>query len=432
MTNDFNPKSTRFKYQVVLKYFLPEDKAPIDISRSMNDFTIHSYYEECVFPVFQIILYLNRATHQRIQLNASRVKFLLEIRKFDAKITNEADVKKEYETSISNEVLIPFDIDRTPLPISTDAAAGNPNFPLQLDCFLERHLLMNKKLINCVAKDVSVKDLILYALNFGKAKNVIFTLPENEETYDQILIPPLNMTNTIEYLQEVYGIFKSGLLVFFDIKYSYILKRDALSPPTIESGAYQDFESIFFELYDLRTLGPDTEGNFEDKAKKCYRIKTSVGQIQLSLADTSSREIGGEDVSFSSRTIAERATKRIKSHHYSIENKGALAIPITNAKSSKEIHQWNNYANEFVEDAYGFELSSSQLQVQIPWRDLDPDLLTPNRRYNLIFHNDEYKDILTGPYRLTSTILKFEVRSDYFYRLQGGSIFKKIGREYFK
>ena len=74
-----------------------------------------------------------------------------------------------------------------------------------------------------------------------------------------------------------------------------------------------------------------------------------------------------------------------------------------------------------------------QLQLKVAWTDIDiVDVLTLNRKYNIRFANNEYKNVYDGVYRLNTTLFSFSKgTNEKYYRIVGISIFDKLHKNFY-
>jgi len=434
MALDF--ESRKYLYNIRLRAIFKDDEFPTRLEADINDLTVYNFYEENVFPIVQIELFIDREMFKKIQLNADTIKFSLSVLKYQSDDTiaeNSLANPTIYQSFIDDKILIPYDIDRTILPLinkseNDQEERNDKQFPLILNCFLEEHVLLNKHLLSYVTHKADIKSTILYALNKCKAKNILFSEPDNNKLYEQILIPPLNLSNTIDYLQEVYGIYSSGLNLFFDMKYNYLINKDYKKNPPIPKGNINEFSKVLLMLMDTTENSLDDYGSFIDTENELYKIKLE-DRSEFATQDTSIREIGGEAIKFLSRTKSNPNVQRIQDLRHNVSNDSTLKV--TNSDIIKENIVWNNYDNPYIESSYKSEMSRRMLKLRVPWEDIDLDLFTLNKRYEITFPSSEMRSVYNGPYQLNSLVYKFNKgNKERDYRCFGVCMFDKLNLEY--
>jgi hypothetical protein len=432
MTANYNGNLNRYKYEIILKCLATKDSDEfIEIQRNLRDFTVFNLYDENVFPIYQFDFVFDKTTLRLIQDNAETIVFILSVKKYEIEPGNDS----VSVTSDSNRYLIrdlvlkPYDIERTVLPITDDVnddrgtTARNKNFRMVIPCLAYDHVQMNKGINSAVFNSAKLKDIILFFLNKYRIRNVLMSPPDNDKILEQILVPPLNMTNAIEFFQEIYGIYESGMRLFFDHNYSYILNKDFIKPvPTPPAGS-KEWDTVFIELTDERLSTQDVYGYYEDWDNEIHRIKL-VDETKIVTRDATTREIGGELIKFMSRTKENRNIQRIHDLNFGPTN---LNPEAQNGDTRKEAIRWNNYSNPYIESQYRSEMSRNMLRLQMPWENIDPEVFMYSRKYRIEFANDSYKDYYSGLYQISSMVYKFnKAQQDKYYSIVGQSSFNKI------
>jgi hypothetical protein len=416
----------KHRFDIGLYAIFKGEKQPIAIHDSINDMTVYNFYEENVFPVVQLELLLDWDMYTRIQMNADTVKLKLELKKTQM-IDGNIEDENFYDSYVPNAILKPFDISRSPVdkPVtSEDAPEASNNFYLKLDCFLEEHLNINKNLTSTVLKGTSIKNAILFFLNQGKVtKPVLMDDPENTQIYEQLLIPPLNVTNGLKYLNEVYGVYGSGMRVFFDMTTYYILSRDFKNHKAKTSVG--EWGTVLIELVDSSDMSVDGSGILRDTKNKTYYMKLA-NSSQYIVADTSLREISGESVKFLSWTTSNINVSRLQ--NTSIGSTAQKEIGVLNATKPKQRIMWNKYSNPLAESEYKANMSRTMSRLRIPFSEIDLSVFTMNKRYEINFTNMQYKH-LAGTYQMSSLIYKFSKGdTGRLYAVHGIADFERLAK----
>lgn len=272
-------------------------------------------YEENVFPIIELELTLTRELYKKIQKYSNVIYFALDIRRYQVKETDEdSSVENMYDYFIQNEVLKPFDIDRNPIFEKSnidkeyDQKENTTNHIMRFSCFMKKHLDFNKELINNIVIENNIKNTMLYVLNSNKANNILMDEPDNTKKYNQIILPGYNLTRSMEYLQEVYGIYENGIILYFDIKNGYILKKNNIIKKV------QAKDDNFFKKTNIHLLEPTKNsskyGMYFNEETNTYIIR-SLNTATFSFSDTSVRELGGEYIKFISSSHDNKYINRI-------------------------------------------------------------------------------------------------------------------------
>jgi hypothetical protein len=102
-------------------------------------------------------------------------------------------------------------------------------FPYQLVGIPESLVQKNKTVVNQIYSNAKIDEVLVNILSTVE-KNKIFMDPsDNVDREENLIIPPMNIIPAIKYIQEVYGIYNSGISIFFDFDATYITKLFANS-----------------------------------------------------------------------------------------------------------------------------------------------------------------------------------------------------------
>ena len=92
--------------------------------------------------------------------------------------------------------------------------------------FNQKMLNASNKIYNEVYTSNTVQQFIGRLLTETKHSNVLMSKCENNEIYKELLIPALPAYKAISYLDQYYGLYKKGALIFYDADTLYILNSD--------------------------------------------------------------------------------------------------------------------------------------------------------------------------------------------------------------
>lgn len=433
-TNIFE-KLENIIYDIDLNGIIPNEDKPFIFKKYIKDIKFLSYYDNCVFPIIEVNLNLPRYYYVKMQEHANEILFLLNIKRY--RVSNMTDKTEGllYDMYIVDELLKPYDIPRTsiaPLSKTSKITNGQPSdesnnevFPMKISCFFKKHLDYNKQPNMGIFTDVKLNDIFMYLLNNNSvSNNVLMQNCDNDNYVEQVILPSLSMTNTFKYLQEVYGCYKYGIRIFFDLKYNYILGKNKMkNVPTPKGIRYDKYNQIFIEF--LSVDQPNT-GSMVDTKNNMLKLVLPDTNSVFVVNDATNREIGGEVVKFMSRTNDNNSIGRSYKIMYGIDDDKVT----TNSELPKELVKWNNYSNIYAESEYKSDLTRSQLKVVVTWTDLDLDLLLPHKNYEINYDIPEYMKY-NGSYKLVSNTFVFSANGqESRFKVIGSSIFEKVNKDF--
>jgi hypothetical protein len=438
----------KYRYEINVQTII-QGKNSMTLDSYLTEMTMYNYYDKHVFPVIQLEFNLTRDIFYQIQQHADTVMFALSIKRFamSARTTNTPENSDSYDYYMQNVIIKPFDINRTPLPqiqpqSTPDPKNPNPTvqnptvFPLKVDCFFYAHLEMNKKLITAVLDNCTPGDAILYALNTMGVNNILIDSPDNTATQEQILLPGFNLTRTIEWIQEVYGVYITGMRIFFDINYTYILNRDEVygGYPAVTASGPDSWEITYIDLIDQSKITPDLYGGYYDYDNSRIYMKL-IDQSSFITNDTSARELNGEYIKVVSRTKGNRNMQMTQDQMDSITNDITKGDPrVKNGYYAKEKLLLNRYGNPYAAHQHrSLTTASGAIKILVPWSDLDMSMFNPNKRYQLSLSNPDYAMMYNGAYHINSNVIKLSKgKQDTLYRAVGQALFDKLQFGYFR
>lgn len=107
---------------------------------------------------------------------------------------------------------------------------------VEFQLITETDYLLRKKQFNFIARDNTVKDVILFLAQSCDVKQVCITEPDNTTVYKNLVIPPQHtFASALEFLQDYYGIYNKGLSYYFTNDVLYVYPAYETKPTTPES-----------------------------------------------------------------------------------------------------------------------------------------------------------------------------------------------------
>jgi hypothetical protein len=76
------------------------------------------------------------------------------------------------------------------------------------------HVAMHRGIINNVFNDITMLDLFKHIVSKYSKKKLLIKTPDHNEEYENILIPPMNVSKAIYYIQRIYGCYNAGVRYF--------------------------------------------------------------------------------------------------------------------------------------------------------------------------------------------------------------------------
>jgi len=418
-------KLNSYKFKPIMKAIIDGIENEIDVSSSIKTIAIQSDYQGRIIPIMKVTFVLDSQTINLFKENEHKLKFKLNINRYEEDDLKDSESYTFYDNYIKDLLLKPFNLNISKIPNSENDTGHEfvSNNELQVTLFSLFHLNYNKKVYNKVFRNCQMKDVLLYFLDQNKdGKKLLLMQPDNGKIYEQIMIPPNSLTDTFYYLNQKYGIFKSGMKMFFDYNKHYMISNDFDKEIAVEPDEY---DTVIFNILNPESMKYNSLkfGIFDDEESKKYEIimKDTIQKINNTDGE---KEIFGEELQFNSIS---------KENHFinnELENKRITRNDReddVNFEKPKEKLLWNNYSNEFLESEYKYKTERRQTQFKIPLAYFRLDLITPNKKYIIKYKDEDNAKKFNGNYHLKQLNYQFVRLNDYeYFDIFGVGLFERV------
>jgi len=289
-----NDTSIVFHYIYEISLYIGTDTKnaikPVKIIRVIEDSDYHNNF----FPILEASIMFKNSDIPKIYNNQTQTFYKIIRRKMKYQINNTKDNNKQLEllsqdTDI-DDLFIPIyeeddfpknlresDFDKEKINSKnqsdyTESAYQTTVSVIRVTLYSQNALISNKDLFNAVFKDADVSTALAFIIDQSSCKKAIVDVPDDTISFDHIILLPYNLRNSIWSLQYRYGIYKDGLVAFFDYDYLYILRKYG------KSHEYESGDKPFTKVY--ITDYPDNTDLIatvvEGKDSISYTLTTSV------------------------------------------------------------------------------------------------------------------------------------------------------------
>lgn len=108
----------------------------------------------------------------------------------------------------------------------------NIKSPLELYCYNEQLVHYMKKRANSIYKDTSIGTVLHDILQQANVYNAEIDPITNPKKYNQVLIPNMNIIQSISFIDYYYGLYKKGGMMYGDLDKLYIANTDVYNGTT--------------------------------------------------------------------------------------------------------------------------------------------------------------------------------------------------------
>lgn len=213
------------------------DNDNLDLSSYVDSVIILKNYESSLKPIYriyfslplQIVKEINKLRNYQYQISIFSQK---QNPKFIDQ-SNQAKVNNEEKTLVYGGKLIPFNVTQEEEHRKSNKTLENiPYINYYIEAFDINHVKSGHPLFSGTFESITFKKLILYILNkfkelnaIDRIKNLIFCEPDISYPIKSITIPPSNLVDTLNFIQNKYGIYDRKLNMFLDEDTLFLYKR---------------------------------------------------------------------------------------------------------------------------------------------------------------------------------------------------------------
>lgn len=391
-------KSTAYNCKVAVLF---SDNTREFIDEYIHIFTIYMPLTTDIFPKIRMKLSIEPTIAIRMQ-NDENFKISLSIKR---RYVEEAE-SYLYDDELDT-ILIPLSRTTTPLDITDSVIINDENSnktkyqyeSFEMILMTEECYNVNKQLTSGVFHNTNVLN-VLGSLTQGIGSNILMEQPDNDKVYEQIPLLPYNAFINIQYLNEVYGIYKTGFKMFYGFNNFFVTSKKFYDPKNGSVNIYVRFPSSKkAEAY--YTIGSYRHGND-------VIINTSIHNIGVSDTSYMNEVIGNNNLYFS--TIDNDLRKVSKESNNTKKNKTKLYV--------------NKFNNKMKEEELT-NINSREI-IQLAFSNIELNVNDCNKKFKFFFDSSYYSDRLNGDYTLGDIAFSFKRGSSSVYSMTGIATFRKL------
>ena len=246
--------------------------------------------------------------------------------------------------------------------------------------------------------EVPVINALAYGISLcvKEPKSVIMQTPDSDKTFNQIICPPYNLKDFCKHLQLNYGLYKTGLIVFQDLKYLHVIPEMSDDYAVAED----EYNSVYIYVYDkqISTNSEELVGSYKDDEGKRYVVMQPAHYNILNMDEFEKETVGNKF-----RILTEDGVN--KSVTYEGDSFGGES-PLTdfetelvggNSLAEDRVRYFHSETNnDMIVSAMTFKIKLGIFQCNTQFRDVDIDIFKYNRVYTIIFNDDSIIDAKYG------------------------------------
>lgn len=207
----------------------------------LNALRIKEAYQENIFPLVSAEYYLTSETRDLIRDNDVEIHVTGYIYENDqtASVNSDAEDEVVYTDKVFDFMIRYYEKDYTFTPVRKDPDQNNgggietamPNVKYEISGIPKELIIKNQDIHNVCLQNVGVTEAVVYLLSRVSGNTPIVIEPlNNSENYESLIIPPLNVSKGLDFIHSQYGVYESGMNLYFGTEGTYLT---SFNPKTI-------------------------------------------------------------------------------------------------------------------------------------------------------------------------------------------------------
>ena len=362
-------------YKPQLSIVLQDDILTLSDSEIVSISFIHNY-DTMTYPIIRIRLYSDISTIQTICDKPDDI----EVRGcLQAMIYRMNDEKKSpVPVSYANEICFNLKgyIENKNIPTSkfdqyefgikkTSDLNTNVKVPIEIYCYDDNLVHLMKQKAQAIYKNMSISSIIEDIFRRSFIYDFDIDPLTNQNKYDQVLIPNLNILETLGFIDKNYGMYRKGGMVYADLDKVHVCNSDVVNGTT----------PIPIYVENSKT-NSDMSGMKEINKK--YQMVTMAGNVSVKTETDIERVLN-------SKHLADINLLTTEAH---IEELTELYNSTSEYAKLKDIDTPNilhKSKNDYVASSYVARLNENITEVDVSGVGFDISRMNVMSRYNLVF-----------------------------------------------
>ena len=374
-------------------------------SRNVFYFSIEKDFFNDFLPILNVKCLVSNSIYKKV--NKCITKFKISIKKFFVPVNSSTTFNKKsanimYKKFIS-DVFINVNnsdssIDNTKdlkdkiSKNTTRTAIEEDNVELDLLLFTEESLNY-RKLNDKIFSNGNMMNVLLALSELTNQGKILMTYPDNKTFYDDTnIIIPNNLTflGCVKYLQNVYGIYNNGYILFRDFDKLFLVDK------SLNCNAYQkgEFKRVYMRFGNLTDDNSNIYGQINNNSNKSYLINC-ISAPAISTNSTSTNELLFDNLHVMNTYSGKSSTESVD------------MMKSTANKTTKVIE--DKYDNKFAINSTIYEINLNNYNISTTFNEVDVDILTPNKEFffDIKINDKDYKKI-SGLVKLSRFMAVFD------------------------
>lgn len=246
-----------------------------------------------------------------------------------------------------------------------------------------------KKILNLSVESSDITDLVLYLIGECGIEKLLMSKLDNRDTVENFIVPNGNLIDTINYLDNLKGFYKKGLVLFFDIDCAYFIDKNALCT----SWRPNEVKITHIHVANQKSGDSELNGQFTSKDRKQYHVFANTNRVDMVNTNIVHDQLSGNKLvvidskSDSVTDISGESTQ--------------IGDPNKHMMATKD-------QNQFTISNIQTILQENECMCDISFLGIDIDVFTPNKEILITYEDPEFNKKYSGNYRIVKIISAFK------------------------
>ena len=364
----------------------------------IRDLSMEKDYEHDLFPILRIVVITTQARYRQILQNKDTVKFKFRLQKYSRMLhePNTESMKSDY----INGTYVIFTDDKTPdlsenvvkLKAKTDDVEGEylPQDDYEAEFYLFREdFVKNARTLCHGIMRCNLETAVAWLCTKAGINKLLMAKMDNRNSYDPLIIPEQSFIDCINFLDNWYGFYKNGSIIFFDFDAFYLLnytsKTTTWKPGEVTEGIiFVLDETISEEQYSMQLIRQGDTKHY-----------VTTGHNFVDVMDTTSVQdvLGGSNIEVIDASSSSTST---------------------GSSGGKNTKVMRTSQPTFETTIYTARMKTNKKVINVALGSIDLDIVSPNKKFNFVFENTKLNSTYGGWYKMMKIVTTFTKEGDYF------------------
>ena len=364
----------------------------------IRDLSMEKDYEHDLFPILRIVIITTQARYRHILQNKDTVKFKFRLQKYSRMLhdPNTESMKSDY----INGTYVIFTDDKTPdlsenvvkLKAKTDDVEGEylPQDDYEAEFYLFREdFVKNARTLCHGIMRCNLETAVAWLCTKAGINKLLMAKMDNRNSYNPLIIPEQSFIDCINFLDNWYGFYKNGSIIFFDFDAFYLLnytsKTTTWKPGEVTEGViFVLDETISEEQYSMQLIRQGDTKHY-----------VTTGHNFVDVMDTTSVQdvLGGSNIEVIDASSSSTST---------------------GSSGGKNTKVMRTSQPTFETTIYTARMKTNKKVINVALGSIDLDIVSPNKKFNFVFENTKLNSTYGGWYKMMKIVTTFTKEGDYF------------------